>query len=103
RIPGSKLDPQLQYFGRSLDSNQDLNGDTIPDISIGAHGKVIQLWSRGVAIVTTTASFNPDKINILNKACDINGRKLFCFNAKVCFSASFRPKKPVGPIGKLDS
>ncbi|MEQ2251346.1 hypothetical protein ILYODFUR_010002, partial [Ilyodon furcidens] len=98
RIPGSKLDPQLQYFGRSLDSNQDLNGDTIPDISIGAHGKVIQLWSRGVAIVTTTASFNPDKINILNKACDINGRKLFCFNAKVCFSASFRPKNPVGPI-----
>ncbi|KAM4579124.1 integrin alpha-2 isoform 1-T1 [Fundulus diaphanus] len=98
RIPGSKLDPQLQYFGRSLDSNQDLNGDTIPDISIGAYGKVVQLWSRGVATLTATASFNPDKINILNKACDINGRKLFCFDAKICFSASFRPQNPVGPV-----
>uniref|UniRef100_A0A3Q2QDE8 Integrin subunit alpha 2 n=1 Tax=Fundulus heteroclitus TaxID=8078 RepID=A0A3Q2QDE8_FUNHE len=98
RIPGSKLDPQLQYFGRSLDSNKDLNDDTIPDISIGAYGKVVQLWSRGVATVTATASFNPDKINILNKACDINGRKLFCFDAKICFSASFRPQNPVGPV-----
>lgn len=44
RILGSKLDPQLQYFGRSLDSFKDLNDDTIPDISIGAYGKVVQLW-----------------------------------------------------------
>uniref|UniRef100_A0A3Q1JNE2 VWFA domain-containing protein n=1 Tax=Anabas testudineus TaxID=64144 RepID=A0A3Q1JNE2_ANATE len=76
RILGSKLDPQLQYFGRSLDSYKDLNDDTIPDISIGAYGKVVQLWSRGVASVSTEASFTPDKINIFNKACDINGRKL---------------------------
>lgn len=44
RILGSKLDPQLQYFGRSLDSYKDLNDDTLPDISIGAYGKVVQLW-----------------------------------------------------------
>ncbi len=44
RILGSKLDPQLQYFGRSIDSYKDLNDDTIPDISIGAYGKVVQLW-----------------------------------------------------------
>lgn len=98
RILGSKLDPQLRYFGRSLDSYQDLNDDTIPDISIGAYGKVVQLWSRGVASVTAKASFNPDKINILNKPCDINGRKLSCFITNLCFSAAFRPKNPVGPI-----
>uniref|UniRef100_A0A7N6B7D8 VWFA domain-containing protein n=1 Tax=Anabas testudineus TaxID=64144 RepID=A0A7N6B7D8_ANATE len=98
RILGSKLDPQLQYFGRSLDSYKDLNDDTIPDISIGAYGKVVQLWSRGVASVSTEASFTPDKINIFNKACDINGRKLVCFNTHLCFSAAFRPKNPVGPI-----
>uniref|UniRef100_A0A667ZDM2 Integrin subunit alpha 2 n=1 Tax=Myripristis murdjan TaxID=586833 RepID=A0A667ZDM2_9TELE len=40
RILGSKLDPNVQFFGRSLDSYVDLNGDTIPDISVGAHGKV---------------------------------------------------------------
>ncbi|KAK5932222.1 hypothetical protein CgunFtcFv8_003945 [Champsocephalus gunnari] len=98
RIFGSKLDPQLQYFGRSLDSYTDLNDDTIPDISIGAYGKVVQLWSRGVASVTAGASFKPDKINIFNKPCNINGRKLTCFNTNLCFSAAFRPKKPVGPI-----
>ncbi|XP_044052568.1 integrin alpha-2 [Siniperca chuatsi] len=98
RILGSKLDPQLQYFGRSLDSYKDLNDDTIPDISIGAYGKVVQLWSRGVASVTARAVFNPDKINIINKPCHINGRELSCFNTNLCFSAAFRPKNPVGPI-----
>ncbi|XP_040898794.1 integrin alpha-2-like [Toxotes jaculatrix] len=98
RIPGSKLDPQLQYFGRSLDSYTDLNDDTLPDISVGAYGKVVQLWSRGVAFVTAKATFNPDKINIFNKPCDISGRKLSCFYTNLCFSAEFRPKNPVGPI-----
>ncbi|XP_067378080.1 integrin alpha-2 isoform X1 [Channa argus] len=98
KILGSKLDPQLQYFGRSLDSYKDLNEDTLPDISVGAYGKVVQLWSRGVASVTTEASFSPDKINIFNKDCSVNGRKLSCFNTQLCFSAAFRPKNPVGPI-----
>uniref|UniRef100_A0A671XXA8 Integrin subunit alpha 2 n=1 Tax=Sparus aurata TaxID=8175 RepID=A0A671XXA8_SPAAU len=98
RIFGSKLDPQLKYFGRSLDSFTDLNDDSLPDISIGAYGKVVQLWSRGVASVSAKASFNPDKINIFNKPCDINGRKLTCFTTNLCFSAAFRPKNPVGPL-----
>uniref|UniRef100_A0A3P9I6V9 Integrin, alpha 2 (CD49B, alpha 2 subunit of VLA-2 receptor), tandem duplicate 2 n=1 Tax=Oryzias latipes TaxID=8090 RepID=A0A3P9I6V9_ORYLA len=99
RIFGSKLDAQLQYFGRSLDSTKDLNGDTIPDISVGAYGKAVQLWSRGVASVTASASFNPDKINIFNKQCNIKGRVLTCFNTKLCLTASFKPKNSMGPIG----
>ncbi|XP_067084034.1 integrin alpha-2-like [Osmerus mordax] len=98
RILGSKLDSKMQYFGRSLDSYGDLNGDTIPDVSVGAHGKVIQLWSLGVATVIVRVSFTPDNINILNKPCLISGRKLSCFEAKVCFTASFKPKNPVGPV-----
>ncbi|XP_028314428.1 integrin alpha-2 isoform X2 [Gouania willdenowi] len=98
RILGSKLDPQLQYFGRSLDSYRDLNDDTLPDISVGAYGKVVQLWSRGVAAVTATATFSPDKINIFNKPCNVNGRGLSCFSTHLCFKAVFRPKTPVGPI-----
>ncbi|KAM7415872.1 hypothetical protein PAMA_018098 [Pampus argenteus] len=98
RILGSKLHPQMQFFGRSLDGFKDLNDDTLPDISIGAYGKVVQLWSRGVASVSATASFNPDKINIFNKPCYINGRKLSCFTTNICFRATFRPKNPVGPV-----
>uniref|UniRef100_A0A669BP88 Integrin subunit alpha 2 n=1 Tax=Oreochromis niloticus TaxID=8128 RepID=A0A669BP88_ORENI len=93
RILGSSLDPQLKYFGRSLDSYKDLNGDKLPDISVGAYGKVVQLWSRRVASVTVKASFSPDKINIFNKPCKINGRMLSCFDTKLCFTAAFRPKQ----------
>ncbi|XP_033828355.1 integrin alpha-2-like [Periophthalmus magnuspinnatus] len=98
KVYGSKLDPQMQYFGRSLDSYRDLNGDTLSDVSVGGYGKVVQLWSRGIASVTSTVTFTPDKINILSKLCDIKGRKTTCFNAKVCFTGAFRPKTPVGPL-----
>lgn len=56
--------------------------------------------SRGVATVSASGSFNPDKINIFNKACDINGRKHSCFETNLCFTATFRPNNPVGPIGE---
>uniref|UniRef100_A0AAX7VMA3 VWFA domain-containing protein n=1 Tax=Astatotilapia calliptera TaxID=8154 RepID=A0AAX7VMA3_ASTCA len=98
RILGFSLDPQLKYFGRSLDSYKDLNGDELPDISVGAYGKVVQLWSRKVASVTVKASFNPDKINIFNKPCNINGRMLSCFDTKLCFTAAFRPATPAGTV-----
>ncbi|KAL2099997.1 hypothetical protein ACEWY4_004391 [Coilia grayii] len=98
KIVGSKVDPGLQYFGRSLDGSGDLNGDTVPDISVGAYGKVVQLWSRGVAVVSAQVSFEPDKISILNKNCRLGERQVSCFTAKVCFSATFRPANPVGPV-----
>ncbi|XP_051923138.1 integrin alpha-2 isoform X2 [Hippocampus zosterae] len=98
KILGSKMDPQFKFFGRSLDSYKDLNDDTLTDISVGAYGKVVQLWSRGVAKLSATASFKPDKINILSKSCDVGGRKLSCFTTNLCFSPTFRPKNPVGPI-----
>ncbi|XP_077417708.1 integrin alpha-2 [Vanacampus margaritifer] len=98
KIYGSKMDPQVQFFGRSLDSYKDLNDDTLTDISVGAYGKVVQLWSRGVATLAATASFKPGKINIFSKPCDVGGRKMSCFDTKLCFNPTFRPKNPVGPI-----
>ncbi|XP_073730761.1 integrin alpha-2-like [Misgurnus anguillicaudatus] len=96
KILGSKLDQTLRLFGRSLNSREDMNGDSIPDISVGGFNKAVQLWSKGVASVTTTASFNPDKINILKKPCLIGGRRVSCFTAKVCFRSTFRPKTLAG-------
>ncbi|XP_049618994.1 integrin alpha-2 isoform X1 [Syngnathus scovelli] len=98
RIYGSKMDPQVKFFGRSLDSYKDLNDDTLADISVGAYGKVVQLWSRGVATLSATASFKPEKIDIFSKSCDVNGRKMTCFNSNLCFSPTFRPQNPVGPM-----
>ncbi|XP_064336637.1 integrin alpha-2 isoform X1 [Camelus dromedarius] len=75
----------LQYFGRSLDGYGDLNGDSITDVSIGAFGQVVQLWSQSIADVSVDASFTPEKITLLNKNAEIN--------LKLCFSAKFRPTK----------
>ncbi|KAM9455559.1 integrin alpha-2 [Clarias gariepinus] len=97
KILSMKLDPKLRYFGRSLDASGDLNGDSIPDVSVGAYGKVLQLWSRGVAVVTAQVTFSPDRISILSKPCSLSGRMVYCFKAKVCFNAEFKPSNPVGP------
>ncbi|XP_053542639.1 integrin alpha-2 isoform X2 [Ictalurus punctatus] len=97
KILAVKLDPTLRYFGRSLDAAGDLNGDSVPDVSVGSYGKVLQLWSRGVAVVTARVTFTPDMINIESKPCSFSGRKVSCFIAKVCFSAAFKPTTPVGP------
>lgn len=53
-----------------------------------------------MAKVNAAGSFNPEKINIFNKDCEINGRKHSCFTTNLCFTATFRPNNPVGPIGK---
>ncbi|KAM5259735.1 integrin alpha-2 isoform 1-T2 [Hipposideros larvatus] len=75
----------LQYFGRSLDGFRDLNGDSITDVSIGAFGHVVQLWSQSIANVSVEASFTPEKITLFNKNAEIS--------LKLCFSAKFRPTK----------
>ncbi|XP_016808807.1 integrin alpha-2 isoform X2 [Pan troglodytes] len=75
----------LQYFGRSLDGYGDLNGDSITDVSIGAFGQVVQLWSQSIADVAIEASFTPEKITLVNKNAQII--------LKLCFSAKFRPTK----------
>ncbi|KAB5543819.1 hypothetical protein PHYPO_G00084050 [Pangasianodon hypophthalmus] len=97
KILAMKLDSKLRYFGRSLDASGDLNGDSVPDVSVGSYGNVLQLWSRGVAVVTARVTFTPDRISVLSKSCSLNGRMVSCFKAKVCFSAEFKPSNPVGP------
>ncbi|GAA6087408.1 integrin alpha-2 isoform X1 [Tachysurus ichikawai] len=92
-----KLDPKLRYFGRSLDASEDLNGDSVPDVSVGSYGNVLQLWSRAVAVVTARVTFTPDRISILSKSCSLGGRMVSCFEARVCFVAEFRPSNSVGP------
>uniref|UniRef100_A0A8C5KYY6 Integrin alpha-2 n=1 Tax=Jaculus jaculus TaxID=51337 RepID=A0A8C5KYY6_JACJA len=74
---------RLQFFGRSLDGHGDLNGDSIPDVSIGALGQVVQLWSQSIADVDVKASFRPDKIALVNKNAQIA--------LELCLGARFRP------------
>ncbi|RMB95396.1 hypothetical protein DUI87_28117 [Hirundo rustica rustica] len=81
----SAFGQKLQFFGRSVDGHRDLDDDGITDVSVGADGNVVVLWSRGIANVSIIASFKPDKISLLNKNTDIT--------VKICFQATFRPAK----------
>nr|XP_009513387.1 PREDICTED: integrin alpha-2 [Phalacrocorax carbo] len=76
---------QLQFFGRSVDGHRDLDDDDITDVSVGADGNVVLLWSQSIANVSVTASFKPEKISLLNKNTEIA--------VKICFQATFRPAK----------
>ncbi|XP_010226020.1 PREDICTED: integrin alpha-2-like [Tinamus guttatus] len=76
---------RLQFFGRSVDGHRDLDDDGITDVSVGAEGNVVLLWSRSIANVSIIASFKPEKISLLNKNMEIT--------AKICFEATFRPAK----------
>ncbi|NWU98133.1 ITA2 protein, partial [Upupa epops] len=81
----SAFGQRLQFFGRSVDGHRDLDDDDITDISIGADGNVVLLWSQSIANVSIFASFKPDKISLLNKNTEIT--------VKICFQATFRPTK----------
>ncbi|XP_043920353.1 integrin alpha-2 [Protopterus annectens] len=101
RILASDIDKKLQYFGQSLDSKEDLNGDSIADVSVGAYGKVVQLWSRGIADVSASPTFTPNKISLVNKNCEISGIQSFCFDIKLCFTAKFRPSITTAEVAIL--
>ncbi|NXY43138.1 ITA2 protein, partial [Ceuthmochares aereus] len=79
----SAFGKRLRYFGRSVDGHRDLDDDDITDVSVGADGNVVLLWSQSIANVSIIASFKPDKISLLNKNTEIT--------VKICFQATFRP------------
>ncbi|NXY70212.1 ITA2 protein, partial [Glareola pratincola] len=81
----SAFGQRLQFFGRSVDGHRDLDDDDITDVSVGADGNVVLLWSRSIANVSIIASFKPEKISLLNKNTEIT--------VKICFQATFRPVK----------
>uniref|UniRef100_A0AAY4AK59 VWFA domain-containing protein n=1 Tax=Denticeps clupeoides TaxID=299321 RepID=A0AAY4AK59_9TELE len=62
RIPGSTLSPGLQYFGRSVSSQIDLDGDDLLDLSVGAQGNAILLSSRSIVQINVSLSFQPHSI-----------------------------------------
>uniref|UniRef100_A0A663F2L0 Integrin subunit alpha 2 n=1 Tax=Aquila chrysaetos chrysaetos TaxID=223781 RepID=A0A663F2L0_AQUCH len=81
----SAFGQRFQFFGRSVDGHRDLDDDDITDVSVGADGNVVLLWSRSIANVSIIASFKPEKISLLNKNTEIT--------VKICFQATFRPAK----------
>uniref|UniRef100_A0A674NTB8 Integrin subunit alpha 10 n=1 Tax=Takifugu rubripes TaxID=31033 RepID=A0A674NTB8_TAKRU len=88
RIPGSSLSPSLQYFGRSVSTRLDLDGDELIDLAVGAHGSAVLLSSRSIVQINVSLSFQPHSINVIQKTCQRGGRESACLNATACFTTS---------------
>ncbi|XP_066524290.1 integrin alpha-11 isoform X2 [Hoplias malabaricus] len=86
RIAAESISPNLQYFGRSVHGVMDINGDQMIDLSVGAFGAAVLLWSRSVVRVYMDVYFEPSKINVFNKDCLRGGKEVTCMMAVVCVS-----------------
>ncbi|KAI4887714.1 hypothetical protein NFI96_026551 [Prochilodus magdalenae] len=93
RIAAVDISPGLQYFGRSVHGVMDINGDDLIDLSIGALGAAVLLWSRSVVRVHLSVDFEPSKINVFNKDCVRGGKEVTCMAAIACVTV--RARTPV--------
>ncbi|KAI5614814.1 integrin alpha-11 [Silurus asotus] len=94
RIAAVDIFPGLQYFGRSVHCVMDMNGDGLTDLSVGALGAAVLLWSRSVVRVHLDAHFEPSKINLFNKDCVRGGKEVTCMAALVCITVKARTPMP---------
>ncbi|KAJ3595911.1 hypothetical protein NHX12_002323 [Muraenolepis orangiensis] len=53
----------------------DLNSDGLVDLSVGALGGVVTLWSRSVLRIGSRVTFEPEKVNVFNKDCQRGGKQ----------------------------
>uniref|UniRef100_A0A3B3ZQD4 VWFA domain-containing protein n=1 Tax=Periophthalmus magnuspinnatus TaxID=409849 RepID=A0A3B3ZQD4_9GOBI len=90
KITASGFRSGLQYFGQSLHGVLDLNSDGLVDLSVGALGAAVIIWSRGVVRIQARLTFEPEKVNLFNKDCVRGGREVTCMSATVCLSLEAR-------------
>uniref|UniRef100_A0A670JJ76 VWFA domain-containing protein n=1 Tax=Podarcis muralis TaxID=64176 RepID=A0A670JJ76_PODMU len=69
RIQGSLLPNRLHYFGQAIGAGRDLTGDGLPDVAVGAQGRVLLLRGRPVVRVIPTITFTPNEIPIAAFEC----------------------------------
>nr|XP_015805881.2 integrin alpha-10 [Nothobranchius furzeri] len=96
RIEGASLSSSLQYFGRSVSSRLDLDGDDLIDLAVGAQGSAVMLRSRSIVQINVSLSFQPHSINVIQKTCQRGGRESACLDATACFNAVSRSPGPNG-------
>ncbi|XP_034030611.1 integrin alpha-10 [Thalassophryne amazonica] len=94
RIPASLISPTMQYFGRSISAQLDLDGDELIDLAVGAQGTAVLLRSRSIVQINVSLSFQPHSINVIQKTCQRGGRDSACLNATACFTVVSRSPGP---------
>ncbi|KAG9341195.1 hypothetical protein JZ751_019634 [Albula glossodonta] len=99
RIGAAALSPGLQYFGRSVHGEMDLNEDGLVDLAVGSLGSAVLLWSRSVVHIHIDVKFEPRKINIFNKDCRRGGKEVTCMAAVVCLNVT--ATTPISPTQEV--
>ncbi|XP_075580823.1 integrin alpha-X-like [Pelecanus crispus] len=62
RISGARFSSGPRYFGQAISGGQDLTGDRLPDVAVGAQGQVLLLRSPPLLKVRVTVTFKPQEI-----------------------------------------
>ncbi|XP_036450179.1 integrin alpha-1 [Colossoma macropomum] len=98
RIAAGGDGEKMKFFGQSIHGIMDLNNDGIIDVTIGGIGGAALYWSRDVAELRATMTFDPNKINLQQQTCKINGRDMVCVRTTVCFTYKVKSEKETNPV-----
>uniref|UniRef100_A0A4W4H060 Integrin, alpha 1 n=1 Tax=Electrophorus electricus TaxID=8005 RepID=A0A4W4H060_ELEEL len=97
RIAAGGDGKRMKFFGQSIHGVMDLNDDGIVDITIGGIGGAALYWSRDVAELHATMTFNVTKINLQQPSCEIRGKTTVCVHVTVCFTYNIKSEKETQP------
>ncbi|XP_059690432.1 integrin alpha-M-like [Gavia stellata] len=86
RISGGRFSSGPRYFGQAISGGQDLTGDRLPDVAVGAQGQVLLLRSQPLLRVRVTVTFQPQEIPAAAFDCqEEEALKGEVAKAKICF------------------
>ncbi|KAJ7314125.1 hypothetical protein JRQ81_006063 [Phrynocephalus forsythii] len=99
RIKGFLATNRLHYFGQAIGAGSDLTGDGLPDVAVGAEGRVLLLRTRPVLSVTSSISFNPPLLPLPAFECqDQETLNKEVSKATVCLTIKSDPRFTLGNI-----
>ncbi|XP_069737739.1 integrin alpha-D-like [Phaenicophaeus curvirostris] len=97
RISGSRFSTRL--FGRALSGGRDVTGDLLPDLAVGAQGRVLLLRARPRLEVQVNVTFQPQEVPVpTGERCrgeDTTPREVA--KATICFVATKGTNDNYGP------
>ncbi|XP_053371496.1 integrin alpha-1 [Clarias gariepinus] len=93
RIASGGDGEKMKFFGQSIHGIMDLNNDGIIDVTIGGIGGAALYWSRDVAELHATMSFDANKINVQQPNCQVHSKETVCVMTKVCFTYLIKSEK----------
>uniref|UniRef100_A0A8C0WTC6 Integrin alpha first immunoglubulin-like domain-containing protein n=1 Tax=Castor canadensis TaxID=51338 RepID=A0A8C0WTC6_CASCN len=98
KLSGRKINPVLRMFGQSISGGIDMDGNSYPDVTVGAFMSDSVVLLRARPVITVDVSiFLPSSINITAPQCHDGQQPVNCLNVTACFR--FHGNHVPGEIG----